>query len=74
MNRLSFRRIAIAFFIIFLMSRSRRIIDALSGFDGSGILTLEPLRQSTELQRYIATMAILFLGFIILWHLFLRRK
>jgi preprotein translocase subunit SecG len=74
MNRISFKKIAIAFFVILLMSKSRRILDALSGLDGGGILTLEPLRQSSELQRYIATMAILFLCFIILWHLFLRRR
>jgi hypothetical protein len=74
MNRLSFRKIAIAFLILFIMSRSRRIIEILSGIDGSGILTLEPLRQSTELQRYIATMAILLFCFIVLWELFVRRK
>lgn len=72
--RISFRKILIAFLIIFLLSRSRRILDAFSGFDGGGILTLEPLRNCSELQRYIATMAILFLCFIIFWHLFLRRR
>jgi len=74
MNRISFKKIAIAFFVIFLMSRSRRIMEFFSDFDGGGILTLEPLRRSPEMGRHFVTLAILFLCFIILWHLFLRRR
>ena len=72
--RISFRKILIAFLIIFLLSRSRRILEALSGFEGGGILTLEPLRNCSEMGRYVATLALLFLCFIIFWHLFLRRR
>jgi len=72
--RISFKKIAIAFFVIFLLSRSRRILEALSGFDGGQILTLEPLKDSPEEGRFLVTLALMALIFLVILRVFLRRK
>jgi hypothetical protein len=71
---ISFKKILAAFGIIFLMSRSRNIINWFDNFSGGDILTLEPLRRCSEDMRYVVTMAFLFMIFVIFWQLFLRNR
>ena len=74
MTRISFNKILIAFFVIFLMSRTRKILQFFSGLEPGKILTLEPLRECPEEMRYVVTLAFLSLCFVVLWQLFLRKR
>ncbi len=74
MIRLSLKTILIAFLVIFLMSRSRRIIDFFSELDTGGTLTLEPLRNSSESGRYVVTVTLFALAFVIIWKIYLKNK
>jgi len=72
--RISFKKIAIAFLVILLLSRSGRIIKALTGFGGGQILTLEPLRNSSEEGRFLVALALMALIFVVVLRVFLRRR
>ena len=74
MNKINPKKILVVFLVIFLMSRSRRIINSLSDMDPGGILTLEPLRNSPEETRYIVTLAVFLVFLVILWKTLLRKK
>jgi len=78
MRTISFKKILIVFAIIFLLSRSRKILEFLDNFhfdeDFFDILTLEPLRQSPPEARYMVTLALFALIFITLFKLLYRGK
>lgn len=76
MNKLNFKQIGIAFLVIFLLSRSRAIMEFFSGIDLNmdGVLTLEPLRRCPAEARYIVTLLFLAFCFVIIWKLLLRKK
>jgi hypothetical protein len=71
MNKISFKKIGIAFLVIFLLSRSRAIIEFLSGIDLNvdGIFTLEPLRRCSAEARYVVTVIFLASCFVVIWKL-----
>jgi len=64
----------IAFAIIFLLSRTGKIMQFLSGLDGGGILTLAPLRDSPEDARFYITLAVFVLAFVTIFSVLQRRK
>ena len=74
MKQISFKKILIVFIVIFLMSRSYRIIEFFSNFDGSDILTLQPLRDCSEQGRYIVTILFFTFCFVIIWKFLINRK
>jgi len=74
MSQISFKKIFIVFLIIFLMSRSRRILEFFSEFDGSGILTLQPLKDCPEEGRYIVTLIFFLACFVVIWKFLMSRK
>ncbi|MFC1783563.1 hypothetical protein ACFL02_08255 [Planctomycetota bacterium] len=77
MRSVSLKKILIAFGIIFLLSRSRKIIDFFSEHGGEGFfdfLTLEPLHQSSIEAKYIVTLALFALVFITVFRLLYKRK
>ena len=69
------KKILIVFLVIFLMSRSRRIIEFFStlDLDTEGILTLEPLRTSSPGARCLITVALFVLLVVIIWKRFLEK-
>jgi len=76
MNQISFKKIGIAFLVIFLLSRSRVIIELLSDIDlnPDGIFTLEPLRRCSTEDRYVVTVIFLAFCFIVIWKLLIDKK
>jgi len=76
MNQISFKKVGIAFLVIFLLSRSRVIIELLSGIDltPDGIFTLEPLRRSSAEDRYVVTVIFLAFCFVVIWKLLILKK
>ena len=76
MNKVSLKKIVIVFIVIFILSRSRAIVEFLTGIDFNlnGILTLEPLRQCSEEDRYVVTLLFLAFCFVVLWKLLLIFK
>lgn len=74
MIQISFKKVLIAFAAIFLMSRARYIKEFFSEFEFGGILTLEPLRNSSEGDRYIVTVVLLLTCFIVAWKIFTNHK
>jgi|GEM_PF-770740 len=74
MNHVSWKKVLAAFAIVLVLSRSRRIIEFFADSDGGGILTFEPLRDCSEGARYLVTLALLALAFVIFWRLYLRKK
>ena len=76
MNNISFRKIGIAFLVIFLLSRSRAIMEFLSDIDLNldGILTLEPLRKCSDEARYLVTVIFLAFCFVVIWKLLMIKK
>ena len=74
MNQISVKKILIAFLIIFLLSRSRKIVELFSELDFGGILTLEPLRESPEQGRFFVTIALFALIFVTVFCLLNKRK
>ena len=76
MKQISLKKIGIVFLVIFLLSRSRAIMEFLSGIDLNldGILTLEPLRGCSAGSRYLVTVLFLAFCFVVIWKLFMNRK
>jgi hypothetical protein len=76
MNNISFKKIGIAFSVIFLLSRSRAIMEFLSGIDLNldEIFTLEPLRRCSTEARYVVTVIFLAFCFVVIWKLLRRKK
>ena len=74
MPRLSFKKIAIAFLILLLLSRSSKIIAYLSDLEWESWFTMEPLANSPPLQRYIATLAVLALIYVTIVKLLMKKK
>ena len=74
MKQLSFKKIFIAFLIIFLLSRSRKIIDYLSAIKLGEWFTLEPLNKSPLLGRYIVTVLLLMLIYVTIIKIYIKRK
>ncbi len=74
MNKISVQKILIAFLIIFLLSRSRKIVKFFSELDCSGILTLEPLRESPEQGRFFVTVLLFTLIFVTVFWFLNKRK
>jgi hypothetical protein len=74
MNRPNWKMILLFFIVILLMSRAGRIMDFFSNLDPHGILTLEPLRNSPEEGRFIVTVLLLALAFVVFWRLFIFKK
>ena len=73
MNQISFKKIAVVFGMLFVLSRSARILEWLQDYQGGRILTLEPLARCSEMSRYIATMGILFTLAVAIWKLLTRK-
>ena len=76
MNQISYKKIGIAFLVIFLLSRSRTIMESLSDIDLNldGILTLEPLRRCSAEARYVVTILFLAFCFVVIWKLLMNKK
>jgi hypothetical protein len=74
MNNINLKKIMAVFIAIFLMSRSRWIIDFFSELETGGILTLEPLRNCSEEARYCVTVLLIALCFVVIWKIYLNRK
>ena len=76
MHQISFKKVFIGFLIIFLMSRAYKVISFFSGleFEGSEILTLQPLRDCSEEGRYIVTLVFFLACFIVVWKFLMSRK
>jgi len=74
MNQISLKRIALLTLVVLALSRTGRIIEFLKGFDLGGILTLEPLRRSPEEGRFLVTIALCVLAFVVLSSLFQKGK
>jgi hypothetical protein len=74
MNRISLEKVLIVFVAIFLMSRSRRIVEFFSDLDTDGILTLEPLRDSPPQARFFVTVMALALAYVTVYFYLQRRK
>jgi hypothetical protein len=68
------KKILIAFVVILVASRTRRILEFLRGLDFGGILTLEPLHRQPEEGRFLVTIALCALVFAFLVFLLSRRK
>ena len=74
MPRLSFKKIAIAFLVLFLLSRSSKIIAFLKNLEWESWFTMEPLANSPPLQRYIATLAVLALLYVTIVKILMKKK
>ena len=74
MIQLSWKKILIGFLVVLVASRTRRILEFLKGLDFGGILTLEPLRRQPEEGRFLVTIALCVLLFVVLFSLLSRRK
>jgi hypothetical protein len=74
MNQISFKKIAVAALVVFALSRTRQILRFLDELDLRGILTLEPLRNSPEGARFLATVALGALAVVLFYSLLSRRK
>jgi hypothetical protein len=74
MNQISFKKIAVAVLVVFALSRTRQILRFLEELDLGGILTVEPLRNSPEGARFLATVALGALAVFLLYNLLSRRK
>jgi len=72
MNHISVKKVFLAFVAILLLSRTGRIVQFIEAMDFGGILTLEPLRNSPEEGRFLVTVALLVLVFVMI-HSFLRK-
>jgi len=74
MNQISFKRVALLAVVVLALSRTGRILEFLKGLDLGGILTIEPLRRSPEEGRFLVTIALCALVFVVLYSLFQKRK
>ena len=74
MKRPNWKMILLFFTVILLMSRTGKIIDFFSRLDLNGILTIEPWRNSSEEERYILTVLVAALFFVIVWRKFILKK
>ncbi len=74
MNQISFKKVAIAFLVLFVMSRTAKIIAWFQDYQGSRILTLEPLARSSQMSRYVATLALMLTAAIVIWEVMMRKK
>ena len=74
MPRLSIKKIAIAFLVLFLLSRSGQIISYLSNLEWGSCFTLEPLCNSPPLARYTATLLVLVLVYVTIVKILIKRK
>ena len=76
MNKISLKKIGIVCLVIFLLSRSRGMLEFLSDIDlrVNGILTLEPLRQCSDEDRYVVTVLFLAFCFVVIWKLLITFK
>lgn len=74
MSQISFKKIAVAALVVFALSRTRQILRFLEDLDLRDILTLEPLRNSPEGARFLATVALGALAVVLLYNLLSGRK
>ena len=74
MSQKTITNVLIAFAIIFLLSRTGKIMQFLSGLDAGGILTLAPLRNSPEQGKFLVTIALCALAFVTVFCLLNKRK
>lgn len=74
MNQISFKKVLIVFLVILLMSRTGKILRLFSNVDTDGLLTLEPLRESSPGARYVVTLGVLALIFVTVFCLLHKRK
>jgi len=74
MNQISFKRVALLAMAVLALSRTGRILEFLKGLDLGGILTIEPLRRSPEEGRFLVTIALCALVFVVLYSLLQKRK
>ena len=74
MNQVSFKKIAVAALVVFALSRTRQILRFFRELELGGILTLEPLRNSPDGARFLVTVALCALVFVVLYSLLSRRK
>jgi len=74
MAQISFKKMLIVFVIIFLLSRSGKILEFFSHLNTDGILTIEPLRESSIEARFLITLALCALAFITVFSLLNKRK
>ena len=71
--KLNIKTITVCILIVFLMSRTRHIMNWLRRLYDSEILTLEPIKDFPDGARAAITVFVLLLIFIAIWELILRR-
>jgi len=64
MNQISLKKVLLVFVAVLLLSRTGRIVQFIEALDFSGILTLEPLRNSPKEGRFLVTLALCVLIFV----------
>ncbi|OHB72905.1 MAG: hypothetical protein A2Z25_21195 [Planctomycetes bacterium RBG_16_55_9] len=74
MNRPSLKLILLFFVIMFVMSRTGKMMAFFSRLNLHGILTIEPWRKASEGERYILTVLLAALCFVIIWSIFILKK
>ena len=74
MGRISIKKIGIAFAIVFLLSRSGKIMEYFSESQWGSWLTLEPLRNSPPLGRFIITALLLTLIYVTIVKILMKKK
>ena len=74
MQTISFKKIIIAILIVVLLSRLDRVLTLISHIYETIDESFDPLRNCSEGARYLVTLALLSLAFVIFWQLYLRKK
>jgi len=72
---LSFKKIVTLFMVLFLLSRTRVILEWFSELDTDGLLTLQPLADQPVEARYVITLLFIALIVVIIWkYLLVKNK
>ena len=74
MPPISLKKTIIVILIVVMLSRLDHVIAFISSIYQAFYDSFEPLRNSSPEGRYLVTLAFLSLCFVVIWHLFLRKK
>lgn len=64
---LSLKKIVTVFLVLFLLSRTRVILQWFSGLDTDGVFTLQPLADQPAEARYVVTLLFIALIIVAIW-------
>ena len=74
MKQVSIEKILAVFVVLFLLSRTGTILKWFSEQNGGELFTLQPLLDQPAEGRYVVTLLVMALGFVIVWKLLLHKK